>query len=87
MKKITIAGTILTDIVKMIDVYPQKGMLTNITSVRQSVGGCVPNTGISLKRLDPSVSVKGVGSVSSRGAFIIRTSADKNNGVAALCGL
>ena len=63
MKKITIAGSVLTDIVKMIDVYPQKGNLTNITSVRQSVGGCVPNTGIDLKRLAPQISVKGVGRV------------------------
>lgn len=63
MKKITIAGSVLTDIVKMIDVFPQKGMLTNITSIRQSVGGCVPNTGIDLKRLAPEIAVKGVGRV------------------------
>ncbi len=63
MKKITIAGSVLTDIVKMIDVYPQKGNLTNITSIRQSVGGCVPNTGIDLKRLAPEISVRGVGRI------------------------
>lgn len=61
-KGITVAGTILADIVKMIDAYPEKGMLTNISSVLRSVGGCVPNTGIDLARLG-GVPIYGMGRV------------------------
>lgn len=53
MKKITIAGNSLVDIIKRIDEYPQKGMLSKIGSVIPGVGGAVPNTGITLKCLDP----------------------------------
>ncbi len=53
MKKITLAGTSLVDLIKRIDRYPQKGMLCAIGLVSQSVGGCVPNTGITLKTLAP----------------------------------
>lgn len=63
MKKITIAGTVLTDVVKKIDVYPQKGMLVDISSITQSVGGCVPNTAIDLKRLFPELAVTAVGRI------------------------
>ncbi len=54
---ITIAGNILTDSVKMIDFFPEKGMLANIVSVSRAVGGCVPNTGIDLAVIDPSLRV------------------------------
>ena len=54
MRKLTIAGNSLADVVKMIDFYPAKGMLTNIRSISQGVGGAVPNSGITLKRLDPA---------------------------------
>lgn len=53
MKKITIAGNSLADIIKRIDAYPGKGMLCKISEVIPSVGGCVPNTGITLKTLAP----------------------------------
>ncbi|GHU99229.1 sugar kinase [Clostridia bacterium] len=52
MKKgITVAGNIIADIIKMIDLYPEKGRLSTIYSVSKSVGGCVPNTGVTLARL------------------------------------
>ena len=35
---IAIAGNILTDCVKQIDCYPEKGMLTNIQSISMAVG-------------------------------------------------
>lgn len=63
MDKITVAGSVLTDLVKTIDVFPKQGMLTNITAVRQSVGGCVPNTAIDLKRLAPELRVTAAGRV------------------------
>lgn len=53
MKKITVAGNSLADIIKRIDIYPGKGMLSKIREVIPGVGGCVPNTGITLKTLAP----------------------------------
>ena len=63
MNTITVAGSALTDLVKTIDAYPQRGMLTDITAVRQSVGGCVPNTAVDLKRLAPEFCVTAAGRV------------------------
>lgn len=57
MKGVTIAGNCLADIIKRIEEYPAKGMLAKITQVSPGVGGCVPNTGITLKALDPAVRV------------------------------
>lgn len=62
-KGITIAGNILVDKIKMIESYPQKGMLSTITSISQGVGGCVPNTGCDIKRINPNVTVKACGKV------------------------
>lgn len=64
MKKgITFAGTVLVDVVKQIDFYPEMGMLANITSVSQAVGGCVPNTAIDLATIDPSIPISAIGKV------------------------
>lgn len=60
---IVLAGTILTDIVKTIDAYPQIGMLANISSVSRSVGGCVPNTGIDLAKIDREIPLTALGCV------------------------
>lgn len=61
--KIGIAGSILLDVVKMIDAWPDKGMLVNILSVSRSVGGCVCNTATDLKILDPDLSVSVFGKI------------------------
>ncbi len=53
MKKIVTAGNSLTDLIKWIDRYPERGMLAEIREVVRSVGGSVPNTGITLKTLAP----------------------------------
>lgn len=60
---ITIAGNVLTDLVKNIDCYPKIGMLSNISSVKIAVGGCVPNTAIDLSVIDRSLPVSAVGCV------------------------
>lgn len=62
-KGITIAGSMLVDYVKVIDVYPSKGMLCNITGISRSVGGCVPNTLCDLAVLDSKLPLKCVGVV------------------------
>lgn len=62
-KGITVAGNIITDIVKRVECYPKMGMLTNITSVSRSIGGCVSNVGIDLVKIDPSVPVSALGCI------------------------
>ena len=63
MSKVAIAGNIILDVIKMIDSWPQKGMLSNILEQEQAVGGCVANTAVDLKILDPRVEVKCYGVV------------------------
>ncbi len=60
---ITVAGNLLTDSVKLIDAYPQKGMLSNIYSISRAVGGCVPNVGIDLAKIDPSLPLSALGRI------------------------
>ena len=62
-KGIAVAGNILTDLVKDIESFPQIGMLANITAMSRAVGGCVPNTGIDLSRIDRSIPVSAFGRV------------------------
>lgn len=60
---IAIAGNILTDCVKQIDFYPEKGMLSNIHSCTMAVGGCVPNTSIDLAKIDPQLKISVYGRI------------------------
>lgn len=62
-KGIALAGNILADLVKTIEEYPRIGMLSSIRSVRRSVGGCVPNTGIDLAKIDRSIPLSAIGRV------------------------
>ncbi len=70
---IAIVGNLLTDQVKQINSYPERQMLSTITSVSRAVGGCVPNTGINLAKIDPSIPVSAVGKVGKdeSGAFVL----------------
>lgn len=72
-KGITIAGTMLCDVVKSLVCYPEMGMLADITDVSQSVGGCVPNTAINLAKIDPSLSICAIGKVGNddNGRYIL----------------
>lgn len=60
---ITVAGNILSDIVKSIDCYPERGMLANITGISRAVGGCAPNTAIDLAKIDGSIPISAIGCV------------------------
>lgn len=60
---IAVAGSILVDNINEISAYPQAGELTKIRSVQKSVGGCVPNVAIDLKRICPELTVKAVGKI------------------------
>jgi len=60
---ITVAGSMLVDYVKLVDVYPKKGMLCNVGNISRSVGGCVPNTLCDLAALDSQLPLKCLGVV------------------------
>ena len=60
---IAIAGNILTDCVKQIDFYPQNGLISNIYSSSMAVGGCVPNKGIDLAKIDPRLKISVLGRI------------------------
>ena len=72
-KGITIAGNILTDIVKQIDCYPKLGMLANVTEISQAVGGCAPNTAIDIAKIDPSIPLSVIGKIGDDeyGRFVV----------------
>ena len=71
---ITIAGNILTDIVKSIDCYPSIGMLANIVDVSRSVGGCAPNTAIDLAKIDHEMLISVLGKIGDDeyGQYVLR---------------
>ena len=60
---IAVAGSILVDNINEISSYPKSGELTKIKNVQKSVGGCVPNVAIDLKRICPELTVKAVGKI------------------------
>lgn len=60
---VAFVGNILVDTVKMIPVYPEPGMLAQISAVQNAVGGCVPNTGIDLAVIDPELAISAHGLV------------------------
>ena len=72
-KGIAIAGNIVTDIVKNIDRYPEAGTLVNISSFAPAIGGCPPNVGVDLAKMDPHLSVYAYGRVGTdeNGRFIL----------------
>lgn len=60
---IAVVGTILVDKLNEIAAYPKVGELTKISRVKKSVGGCVPNVAVDLKRICPELTVKAVGKI------------------------
>ena len=62
-KGIAIAGTMVADVVKMIDAYPEKGMLAGISGMSRAVGGIVPNVAIDLAVMDPELPIYAYGTV------------------------
>ncbi len=71
----------LVDSVKTITSWPEQGMLVPITGVKRSVGGCVCNTGIDLKILDPSVAVRANGKVGADDAGNFALSVMESKGI------
>lgn len=71
-KGIAVAGNILLDRIKVVDSYPEKGLLVKIRELENAIGGCVCNTGTDLCVIDPSLRVSGYGKVGrdGEGAFL-----------------
>ncbi len=72
-KRIVIAGNIIADIIKNIDIYPQAGMLAKVFDISCTVGGCAPNTAINLAKIDASIPVSVMGRVGTdeNGRYIV----------------
>ncbi len=73
MEGIAVAGTLVVDTIKMIDGYPEKGMIAEISRISRGIGGCAANTACGVKLLDPAIPVKSLGLVGDddNGAFVI----------------
>lgn len=61
--RVVLAGNILLDVIKQIDVWPTQGHLASIFGQQRACGGSVCNTGVFLKTLDPSFEVCACGKV------------------------
>lgn len=72
MKRVAVAGNFIVDTIKMIERYPEKNMLATVSEIKRSVGGCVPNVAIDLKKFGGTdVSVYGRVGADGNGAFLL----------------
>lgn len=62
-KGIAVAGSVLVDKINEITAYPNKGELTQIRSIQNAVGGCVPNVSLDLKKIAPELDVSAIGKI------------------------
>ena len=69
---IALCGNLLVDQINVIRAYPNAGELTKIIGLDKAVGGCVPNVGIDLKKICPSLTVRAMGNIGGddNGAYI-----------------
>lgn len=72
---IAVAGTVIVDKINEISAYPAIGELTQIRSIQNAIGGCVPNVAIDLKKIAPQLVVSAIGSIGDdpEGAFVTET--------------
>ena len=70
---IIIAGTIIVDKLYKIKRYPNVGELTKITGLSRAVGGCVPNTAVDIKVINPDLPVYACGKIGAddEGKFVL----------------
>ncbi len=71
---VTFAGSVIVDTIKTVDVWPAQGSIAQVRAVRRAIGGCVPNTGIDLARLDETIAVRAFADVGTdeNGEFALR---------------
>ena len=84
---VVFAGSVIVYTIKTIDVWPQMGAIAQVRCSSRAIGGCVPNTGIDLKRLDESVSVRALADVGQDeiGEFALREMAAGGMDVSGVC--
>jgi Sugar kinases, ribokinase family len=72
-KGIIVAGNLIVDLLKKIDIYPDSCNLTSIRAVSRSSGGLVNNCIVDFARIDPSLPLKAVGRIGDDeyGAYIL----------------
>lgn len=70
---IAVAGSMIADILNVVEKYPKKGMLTNILNTSYAVGGCVPNTLTDIAKIDPDMFLTAYGRVGDDeyGKFVV----------------
>ena len=70
---IAVAGSVIIDKINEISAYPKIGELAKISSVKYSVGGCVPNVACDIKRMRSDIDVYALGRIGNdgEGKFII----------------
>ena len=75
---ITIAGNMTVDTVKTVLTYPNIGHLADIIGVEKAVGGCTPNTGIDLAKMQGGMDLYAAGCVGEdeNGRFILNALAE-----------
>lgn len=71
-KGIAVAGSVLVDKINEISAYPKIGELTQIRSIQNAVGGCVPNVALDLKMIAPQLPIHAIGKIGNdpEGRFV-----------------
>ncbi len=71
-KGIAVAGSVIVDKINEISAYPNAGELTQIRSIQNAVGGCVPNVALDLKKIAPQLPVSAIGKIGddAEGEFV-----------------
>ena len=69
---IVVAGSVIVDKINEISAYPNAGELTQIRSIQNAVGGCVPNVAMDLKKIAPHLPIGAVGKIGNdaEGAYV-----------------
>lgn len=72
---IAVAGTVIVDKINEISAYPGIGELTQIRSIQNAIGGCVPNVAVDLKKIAPALTISAIGTIGDdmEGAFVTDT--------------
>ena len=88
---IAVAGSVIVDKINEISAYPNAGELTQIRSIQNAAGGCVPNVAMDLKKIVPQLAVSAIGKIGNdaEGEFItniLQTGGVSTTGLAVMAG-
>lgn len=83
---IAVAGTVIVDKINEISAYPGIGQLTQIRSIQNAIGGCVPNVAIDLKKIAPQLPVSAIGTIGDdmEGTFVTQILSDADLDISGL---